>query len=365
MTWGRHETQPLAEEAAHWLIELEEPEPKTLHDFSAWLRASPRHMEEFLLVSTVWKEFEGFDAERRLQIQQLIDEATEPVIRPVTPLAPDVVQPAAHAPPSHPSRRSTLYLAASLAASVLAGVALWFFVATAPDVYATSRGEQRAVKLNDGSIVYLNTQSHVEVQFSRQVRNVRLLEGEAMFAVEHDPARPFRVISDDTVIQAIGTQFNVYRSNAGTTVSVVEGIVEISPTEYEAQPPISRQPTIPVTMAASRPPIAEVNRLRAGQQARVARDGEIVKRELPDLQQIVAWRERTLVFRGDSLEDVAREFNRYNELQVRLEGDLVRSKRLTGVFDADDPRSLILFLRRDPSLQITDDGAHEVVIRQL
>jgi transmembrane sensor len=361
MTWRRPDTQPLAEEAAHWLIELEEPGPKTLNDFSAWLRASPRHVEEFLLVSTVWKEFEGFDAERRLQIQQLIEEATQTVTR----LAPDVVPPAAHAAPSQLSRRRTLSVAASLAASVLAAVALWFFAATAPDVYATSRGEQRAVKLNDGSIVYLNTQSRVEVQFSRQVRNVRLLEGEAMFAVEHDPARPFRVISDDTVIQAIGTQFNVYRSNAGTTVSVVEGIVELSPTEYETQPPDSRQPVIPATVAASRPPIAEMNRLRAGQQARVARDGEIVKRELPDLQQIVAWRERTLVFRGDSLEDVAREFNRYNELQVRLEGDRVRGKRLTGVFDADDPRSLILFLRRDPSLQITDDGAHEVIIRQL
>lgn len=65
--------------------------------------------------------------------------------------------------------------------------------------------------LNDGSIVYLNTRSRVEEQFSRQARNVRLLEGEAMFSVEHDRARPFRMISDDTVIQAIGTQFNVYR----------------------------------------------------------------------------------------------------------------------------------------------------------
>ena len=92
--------------------------------------------------------------------------------------------------------------------------------------------------------------------------------------------------------------------------------------------------------------------------------GEIVKRDLPDLEQIVAWRDRTLVFRGDSLEDVAREFNRYNELQVRLQGDLVRNKRLTGVFNADDPRSLILFLRRDPSLEVTEDGAREVIIRQ-
>ena len=244
MTRPYNETQPLAEEAAHWLIELEEPGPKTLNDFGAWLRASPRHVEEFLLVSAVWKEFEGFDAERRIQIQQLIEEAT----RNVTRLAPEAVPPATHATSSQRSRRRTLPLVVSLAASILAGVALWFFAA--PDVYATARGEQRAFKLGDGSIVYLNTQSRVEVQFSRSARNVRLLEGEAMFAVEHDAARPFRVLSDDTVIQAIGTQFNVYRSNAGTTVSVVEGIVEISPTKVEPQPTRSRQPTIPATVAA-------------------------------------------------------------------------------------------------------------------
>jgi transmembrane sensor len=361
-TWTHPETQPLAEEAAHWLIELEEPGPTTLQDFGTWLRASPRHVEEFLLVSAVWKEFEGLDAERRMQIQQLIDEANQNVT--VTKLAPETAHSATRDAPSQPSRRKALSLAASLAASVLAGVALWFFAATSPDVYTTSRGEQRAFKLDDGSIVYLNTQSRVEVQFSRKARNVRLLDGEAMFAVEHDAARPFRVISDDTVIRAIGTRFNVYRSNAGTTVSVVEGIVEISPTKFEPQPPSSRQPTIPAPVAVNTPVIAEVKRLGAGEQARVSHDGEIVKRDLPDLEQIVAWRDRTLVFRGESLEDVAREFNRYNELQVRLDGDLVRSKRLTGVFDADDPHSLILFLSRDPSLQITDDGTREVVIRQ-
>jgi transmembrane sensor len=356
MTWTHNETHPLAEEAARWLIELEEPGPKTLRDFGAWLRASPRHVEEFLLVSAVWKEFEGFDAERRMQIQQLIQEAGENVTR----LATEAVHPPTRGAASLPSRHRTWAVAV---ASVFACAAFWFFAATSAEVYVTSRGEQRAFKLNDGSIVYLNTQSRVEVQFSRKARSVRLLEGEAMFSVEHDPARPFRVISDDTVIQAVGTRFNVYRSQAGTTVSVVEGIVEISPTRLEPQPPRS-QSTIPATVAPNRPAIAQVKRLGAGEQARVSHDGEIVKRDLPDLGQIVAWRDRTLVFRGDSLADVAREFNRYNELQVRLEGGLVRSKRLTGVFDADDPRSLILFLSRDPSLQITQEGSREVIVRQ-
>ncbi len=92
----------------------------------------------------------------------------------------------------------------------------------------TSLGEQRFFKLDDGSVLYLNTQSRVEVRYSRAARVVRLIEGEAMFTVEHDAARPFRVMAGPTVIQAVGTRFNVYRTRLSTTVSVVEGVVKIA-----------------------------------------------------------------------------------------------------------------------------------------
>jgi len=195
-------------------------------------------------------------------------------------------------------------------------------------------------------------------------RSIRLLEGEALFNVEHDPARPFRVIAGPTVIEAIGTRFNVYRTDAGTTVSVVEGIVEISPTIPPALSARAAPPPRSDAQPQVRPVSVVAERVVAGEQARVSLEGEIVKEAVPDRARVVAWRERRLVFRGDPLEDVVREFNRYNELQIRLEGDALRARRLTGVFDADDPMSLLQFLTRDGTLIVDETGGDEIVIRE-
>jgi len=51
-------------------------------------------------------------------------------------------------------------------------------------------------------VVYLNTHSHVAIRFTAHTREVRLLDGEALFRVHHDTSRPFRVSTDDAVVQA-------------------------------------------------------------------------------------------------------------------------------------------------------------------
>ena len=69
------------------------------------------------------------------------------------------------------------------------------------------------------------------------------------------------------------------------------------------------------------------------------------------------------MFQSDTLEDVAREFNRYESHRpIRLDGDAVRRRVVSGVFDADDPRPLIEFLEADPELTVTRSD-REVVIR--
>jgi transmembrane sensor len=103
--------------------------------------------------------------------------------------------------------------------------------------------------------------------------------------------------------------------------------------------------------------------LAAGEQATVSAGGHIVTRSSPELvAQVGAWRERRLVFRGDSLDRVADEFNRYNALVIRIEGDGIRNKHLTGVFDADDPESLVLFLAQDSDMTV-DRRGEAIVIR--
>jgi transmembrane sensor len=229
---------------------------------------------------------------------------------------------------------------------VAAVVAGWWLVTTlAPsaEVYATRVGDQKSIALSDGSVLDLNTESRARVQFSAGGRDVLLLEGEALFTVAHDANRPFRVHSGDVVVQAIGTRFNVYRTGETTKVAVVEGVVQLSAGSGSGEE--SRGGA----------------RLAAGEEAQVAH-GRIVKTPTPDIHRAVAWKARQLVFQGDRVEDVVREFNRYSARPIRVEGETIRARRMSGVFDANDPSPLIQFLSRNPDVEVVR-SEKEVLIR--
>src|SRR3546814_6178131 len=107
---------------------------------------------------------------------------------------------AATAPKRRAARKSwrPLLLAASVAAvAVIGGIGLLPLFAPEPPspavAYATDLGEQRTERLPDGTRIILNTQTAVEVRYSRQRREIALQHGEAMFEVAHDAARPFVV----------------------------------------------------------------------------------------------------------------------------------------------------------------------------
>jgi transmembrane sensor len=79
-------------------------------------------------------------------------------------------------------------------------------------------------------------------------------------------------------------------------------------------------------------------------------------REVSDVTDRVAWRERRLIFREQTLEHIVSEFNRYRPNPIRLEGSGVRDRVYTGVFDADDADSLAEVLSRDPALMVERSG---------
>ena len=87
---------------------------------------------------------------------------------------------------------------------MLATLALvWVFVQNHSPQYRTAIGEQRIVKLEDGSIVTLNTRSQIKVRFERDRRRIDLIEGEALFEVAHDTARPFQVFAGTAEVRAV------------------------------------------------------------------------------------------------------------------------------------------------------------------
>ena len=66
----------IREQAARWMLQLEEdfgPTQRVM--FATWLKLSPRHTEEFLLVSALWTQLDLLDPHRRIDLGALLKAA--------------------------------------------------------------------------------------------------------------------------------------------------------------------------------------------------------------------------------------------------------------------------------------------------
>lgn len=326
-------------QAAQWLISLNDPEFDPEEGFISiearnrafveWVRASPDHLRVFLETVESHKHLLQIDAERLLDIDALLREGRADVI----PLHAQTPMPSPSRRVEVPSRRRRVAFGAAALVLVATGVIAW--LVNSQGRYTTSVGEQRTCKLEDGSFIYLNTDSHVEVNFSAQARDIRLVRGEALFVVEKDSARPFTVTAGNTTVRAVGTQFNVRRRDEQADVAVVEGTVQVT-TGKEPQ------------------------RVTRGERVQIAQ-GRIEPQRQRTVEDAVAWRERRLVFHDAPLSEVAAEFNRYNRTKIRIEGEQAQQLQLSGIFDADRPQALMLYAAQSDAFAVEPDGNDWVI----
>lgn len=358
MNLGSDDDRRISERGAQYLGALTEGDTPRDALF-AWLKESPRHVEEFLFLMNSAQDIANVTPEQEARIEAMAGDTDETVVpmqtgANVVPLdTPRPVREHATAVSATAKMRGgrAMRWGAGLAATlVVATLALWQIAGIGKGLtYATAIGEQRSIKLADGSMVYLNTRSRLDVRFTDRERWLRLREGEALFTVKHDPGRPFSVHTDDAVIQAIGTQFGVYRHGTGTRVAVLEGIVQITGDLHGSQPPAAATPSPP--------------RLIAGEEASVAPDGEIIERRPVNSAKAAAWRQRRLVFEDESLETIVAEFNRYNVTpHIRVLDEAARQQRFSGTFDADAPERMVSTLLDNEALVVTRTG-QEIAIR--
>lgn len=330
-----------AQQAAEWLVLLaDDRSHEQRAAFLAWLRASTVHVEEFLRLSTLDRRLRRRELWPDDSLEDLVAAAKAPE---VTPLSASAV---ATRQPDPMQRRRLMRIAASVAVAVLTGSAffalqLWRSGDFGATTYATAVGEQRSITLADGSVVDLNSQSRLRTRYTDREREVQLLSGEAIFKVAKNPHRPFRVRVGTTDIVAIGTAFNVDAHDARTVVTVIEGKVRVTGAS-------DRQST---------PALSPVE-LERGEQVVIAGDRPAPKVEPVDPAKVIAWTQRRLIFENTPLETVAAQFARYHTRTIRLGNDSLKDRRITGVFDAHDPASLIEFLRTDHAInvEVDDDG---------
>ncbi len=185
---------------------------------------------------------------------------------------------------------------------------------TSATQYATKIGEVRSVGLADRSNIVLSGASAVTVTYGRDFRRVTLNQGQAVFKVAHDPARPFTVATQSGTVRALGTEFDVHRSSAGTRVTVVEGVVDVT---------------------ARSPDRVAVARLRPNMQIAYSSAGEMSPIMKVDAARMVDWQRGTLRFVAEPLSAVVADLNRFSTRPIIVENSVLAGEEITGTARID------------------------------
>jgi transmembrane sensor len=207
-------------------------------------------------------------------------------------------------------------LAAGLAVAIAASVAVVIGTGPKTVVYETRPGELQEIALDDGSVIQLNGGSRISVRLGRRDRRVEMDLAEASFDVAKDARRPFIIEAGQSQVRVVGTEFNVNRSVAATTVTVRRGVVEVRPLQGASAPV----------------------RLTPGQELSDAGGGYRVRRTNPDAA--FAWKGGRLIYADEPLSEIAADLSRRFPTPVVVEGPAA-SLRFTGVLVLDDPDAVV------------------------
>jgi transmembrane sensor len=372
--------RPWSEEATHWwtLLHGEGVTTEERREFLSWVSRSPERIEAYLGVERLMAALHSHQVRwPDTAVETLIRDARASTQAAAGTIAELGGSRAAQSPVRALRHRRRLRpwlgrsLGAALAAIAAAVVACWLLLPGSSRQYVSGPGEQRSVMLADGSRVTLNYASSVAIDLSKHRRIVRLLHGEALFQVSHDPARPFDVYADGAVVRAIGTVFNVDLLPKYAALTVLQGRVAVM-SESQADLPV-RTATVAIgsgVLAHEHPRLerfpapAGALILGAAQQMLIGPGGLGVPRQVSDPAATTAWTRRQLVFEHRPLGEVVDELDRDGGQRIVIDSATLRARQVTGVIQLDDPQSLLEFLSDVPGVVIrkSADGASVVTL---
>ncbi len=208
----------------------------------------------------------------------------------------------------------------------------------------TPIGEQSSFTMSDGTHIQLNTNSVVEVAYTSSFRQLTLVQGEARFDVAKDKSRPFTVTSGEKSFTALGTIFNVQKSDEkAMELMVTEGRVLITKADEALE--VIKQTMLTVnenTLESELPGILVIS----GEKAIIAEHSKtpVEKVSLDQVQRDLAWQQGMLIFDGESLSDALLEVSRYTSSRFKILDPKMASVKVSGYFKANDVDGLLASL---------------------
>lgn len=171
----------------------------------------------------------------------------------------------------------------------------------------TPRGGEYQVVLSDGTKVWLNAESSLRFPgtFAADCRKV-YAEGELYFEVVRDEQKPFLVVSGKSVVEVLGTEFNVRNyTDTPYSTTLVKGSIAL---KYEQGEPV---------------------KLKPGQQAVLNEQTSAFTVAEVNVESFIAWKNGYFLFDNMSLEEIMNELARWYDIEVFFANEAIRNERFS------------------------------------
>jgi transmembrane sensor len=342
--------------AAEWIVRLKESNVSVeeVAEWQQWMRLDARHTEAFQRLEALWDQFDAVPLPPPASSRALAADD----YRGEVPVG-DWMQ----ARRSTPSARRRFkaawaYSAAACVALVVIAVAgASLYTKPQPELahqmIETAVGENRSISLADGSRVELGGHSRLSFSLQPKLRDIVLEEGEAFFAVAKDPSRPFQVHAGNATVTAVGTEFDVHRSDDKVTVSVIEGKVMVQP----------MAPLVPVPWLAAVKPVGEAAPLTAGERTTVNRNGVESTSAVFDAGAALDWQDGRIAFEAESLRYVVEDVNRYTSKRIVIADEGTAALKITGTVMSNNVMGWVLSLKSAFGIS-ADVQADRIILRK-
>jgi len=189
-------------------------------------------------------------------------------------------------------------------------------------------GTRSALKLSDGTSVWLNSGSSIKYP-DRFIGNNRtvILKGEAYFEVESDLKKPFIVETSSLSVKATGTKFNVsgYDSENDAEVTLVSGKVEVRTTDENKN--------------------VKSSKLNINQHLSFNKVNGATSISDEDTYKYISWKDGKLVFRNEPLSQVVKKISQVFNIDIEIKGKEIQNYSYRATFEDESLTEILKLLK--------------------
>lgn len=206
-----------------------------------------------------------------------------------------------------------------------------------------SKGQTATLRFGDGSVIKLNAGSTLRYpeKFTGGEREV-YLEGEGFFSVTRDESRPFIVHAGGTTTRVMGTSFNVraYDTEDDVQIAVTEGRVAVSRDSKEESDRADKE-----TIYVSR-----------NQWVTYRSSGQLIEKGEGDIEELIAWKDKKLVFSDKSLDHIADRLERWYNIDIVLADSSFGKRRMSASFEKESLTEILTVIALSLDLNYEREG---------